>query len=64
MKPALNTDLLTHKLEYLYNKVVANSSTDYRILLSLVRTFFKENYDEILPAHYTWTVPEKGFKID
>jgi hypothetical protein len=26
--------------------------------------FFEENYDEILPAHYTWRVPEKGFKIN
>ncbi len=23
----------------------------------------KENYDELLPAHYTWKEPEKGFKI-
>jgi hypothetical protein len=28
-----------------------------------VLTFFKENYDEILLAHYTWKVSEKGFKI-
>jgi hypothetical protein len=35
-----------------------------RILLRIVRTFFKENYDEILPVHYTWKVPEKGFKIN
>jgi len=25
---------------------------------------FKENYDEILPVHCTWEVPEKGFKIN
>jgi hypothetical protein len=36
----------------------------YRILSSIVRTFFTENYDEILTAHYTWKVPEKGFKIN
>ncbi len=36
----------------------------YRILSSTVPTFFKENYDEILPAHYTWKVPERGFKIN
>ncbi len=28
----------------------------YRILLSIVRTFFTENDAEILPAHYTWKV--------
>ncbi len=44
-----------------FEKVLQRS---YRILLSVVRTFFKENYDEILPAHHTWKVPEKGFKIN
>jgi len=29
-----------------------------------MQTFLKENCDEILPAHYTWRVPEKGFKIE
>jgi len=24
-------------------------------------TFFKENHDQILPAHYTWKVPDKFF---
>jgi hypothetical protein len=28
-----------------------------------VRTFFIENEAEIFPAHYTWRVAEKGFKI-
>ncbi len=32
-------------------------------LLSIVRTFFKENDYEILPAHYTWKVVVKGLKI-
>jgi hypothetical protein len=36
---------------------------DYRILLSMVRTFLKENDAEILPVHYTWKVVEKGLKI-
>ena len=27
-------------------------------------TVFKENYDEILTAHFTYKVPEKGFKIN
>jgi hypothetical protein len=36
----------------------------YSILSSIVRTFFKENYDEILHAHYTWKIPEKGIKIN
>ncbi len=44
-----------------FEKVLQRS---YRILLSVVRTFFKENYDEILPAHHTWKAPEKGFKIN
>jgi hypothetical protein len=35
----------------------------YRILLCIVRAFFKENYEEILLAHYTWKVVEKGLKI-
>ncbi len=35
----------------------------YRILSSKVRTFFKENDDEILPAHNTLKVNEKGLKI-
>ncbi len=44
-----------------YNAVLAVNV--YRILSTIVRTFFKENYDEILPAHFTWKAPEKGFKI-
>jgi hypothetical protein len=35
----------------------------YHILSSIVCTFFRENDDEILPAHYTWKLVEKGFKI-
>jgi hypothetical protein len=34
--------------------------TIYAILLSIVHIIFKENYVEILPAHYTWKVSEKG----
>jgi hypothetical protein len=41
----------------LFNK----HSASYHILSIKVRTFFKENYDQILPAHYTWKVPEKLF---
>jgi hypothetical protein len=29
-----------------------------------VRTFYIENDAEIFPAHYTWKVAEKGFKMD
>ncbi len=36
----------------------------YCILSSIVRIIFKENYAEILPAHYTWKVPKKRFKIN
>ncbi len=36
---------------------------EYRILSSIVHNFFKGNYDEILPVHYTRKAPEKGFKI-
>jgi hypothetical protein len=28
-----------------------------------VHTFFIENYAELLSAHYTWKVAEKGFKM-
>jgi hypothetical protein len=35
----------------------------YRILSSIVRTFYIENDAEIFPAHYSWKVAEKGFKI-
>ncbi len=34
-----------------------------RILLSIVHTFYIENDAEISPAHHTWKVAEKGFKI-
>jgi hypothetical protein len=33
------------------------------ILLNKVRTFYMENNTEIFPAHYTWKVGEKGFKM-
>ncbi len=33
------------------------------ILLSIEHTFYIENYAEIFPAHYTWKVAEKGFKM-
>ncbi len=29
-----------------------------------MRMFFKENYDEILPVHFTWKVLENVFKIN
>ena len=29
------------------------------ILSSIVHTFLRENFDEILPAHYAWKVSEK-----
>jgi hypothetical protein len=45
----------------LYSAVLAVNV--YCILSSIVRTFFKENYDEILFVHFTWKAPEKGFKI-
>jgi hypothetical protein len=32
----------------------------YGILSSIVRTFFKENYVEILQMYCTWKVTEKG----
>jgi hypothetical protein len=33
----------------------------YCILSCIVCTFFRENYAQILPAHYIWKVPEKFF---
>ncbi len=35
----------------------------YHNLLSIVCTFYNENDAEIFPAHYTWKVAEKRFKI-
>ena len=34
-----------------------------RILLSIEHTFCIENDAEIFPAHYTWKVADKGFKM-
>ncbi len=36
---------------------------NYRILSSIVCTIDIENDAEILRAHYTWKVTEKGFKM-
>jgi hypothetical protein len=36
---------------------------NYHILLSIVCTFCIENDAEIFPAHYTWKVADKGFKM-
>jgi hypothetical protein len=36
---------------------------DFCILSSKVRTFYIKNDAEIFPAHYTWMVAEKGFKM-
>jgi hypothetical protein len=35
----------------------------YRILSSTVCIFYIETDAEIFPAHYTWKVAEKGFKM-
>ncbi len=35
----------------------------YCILSSIVPLFYIENDAEIFPAHYTWKVTEKGFKM-
>ena len=37
------------------------NTKEHRIFSRIVRTFFKANYVEIFPEHYTWKVPEKGF---
>ncbi len=31
--------------------------------MSLVHVFYIENDAEIFPAHYTWKIAEKGFKM-
>ncbi len=36
---------------------------NYHILSSIMHTFYIENDAEIFPAHYTWKVAEKGFKM-
>ncbi len=33
----------------------------YRVIVQ--HFFYIENYAEIFPAHYTWRVAEKGFKM-
>ncbi len=35
----------------------------YHILSSIVHTFYIEKDAEIFPAHYTWKVGSKGFKM-
>ncbi len=35
----------------------------YRILSSIVHTFYIENDAKIFPAHYTWKAAEKGFMM-
>ena len=35
----------------------------HHILLSTVCIFYIENDAEIFPAHYTWKLAEKGFKM-
>ena len=44
-------------------KVYTNKQLAYRILSSIVHTFYMENAAEIFPVHYTWKVAEKGFKM-
>ncbi len=39
------------------------SKCKYCILWSIVWTFYSENDAEIFPAHCTWKVAERGFKI-
>jgi len=58
--------LVTHKfkLTQLVNasKKMQTIEIFYTILLGIVHTFFyKENYAEIFPVHYTCKVAEKGF---
>ncbi len=36
---------------------------DYHILSNIVRIFYIENDAEIFPAHYTWKLAEKGWKM-
>ncbi len=45
------------------NKTFKRANFSYRILSSLVCTFYIENDAEIFTAHYTWKVAEKGFKM-
>ncbi len=49
------------KISQFHQKIL--SANIYCILLSIVCTFYIENYAEIFPAHYTWKVAEKGFKV-
>ncbi len=42
---------------------LASNDPACHILSSTVYTFYIENDPEIFPAHYTWKVAEKGFKM-
>jgi hypothetical protein len=46
--------------------LLKNTATMAALLYFIVYSahFLQKHYDEILPAHYTWKVPEKGFKIN
>ncbi len=35
----------------------------YCVLSSILHTFCTENDAELFPAHYTWKVADKGFKM-
>jgi hypothetical protein len=48
------------RLYYHYATPIGLERT-YRILFSIVCTFYMENDAVIFPAHYTWKVAEKGF---
>jgi hypothetical protein len=43
--------------------VQIRADREYRILSSIVCTLYFVNDAEIFPAHYTWKVAEKGFKV-
>jgi hypothetical protein len=55
--------MIVKLLQYRSLKTLPRQFSNYRILSSKMHTFYIENDAEIFPAHYTWKVAEKGFKI-
>jgi hypothetical protein len=47
----------------MFHSQIHEKSVIYRIFEYIAHFFYIENDAEIFPAHYTWKVAEKGFKM-
>ncbi len=52
---------ITQAREKKFNAILEKTTIFYRVYYKLF--FYIENDAEIFPAHYTWKVAEKGFKM-